>query len=174
MTPAQFALAVGATPKWINNTRSILGLKLRLGPEAAHALSLIHQLHRALACSLARAAEFAAQVLRAPLHQRELRIALDDQGRMELVIDLWRDSTLHLARLSLAITRPPVEQRGRPSTRKQPRQRAVTRAIAYGVDVTRLREGRGRSVGERLVRLDENAAFLTVGRASLERKRSRA
>ena len=174
MTPAQFALAVGATPKWINNTRSILGLNSQLGPEAARTLGLTHQLHRALSCSLARAAEFAAQVLRAPLHQRELRIALDDQGRMELVIDLWRDSTLHLARLSLAITRPPVEQRGRPSTKRQPRQRAVTRAIAYGVDVTRLREGRGRSVRERLVRLDENVAFLTMGRASLARKRSRA
>ena len=81
------------------------------------------------------------------------------------------ETATHLARLSLALARPPVEQRGRPRTIAPRRQRALTRAIAYGVDIGRLREGMGRSAHERLVRLDENAAFLTAGRAALARKR---
>ena len=172
MSPAQFALAVGAPSKWINNTRRILGVPPTLDAAQARWLAIVHELHTALECSLARAAHIANVAVAASPHQRELRISIGPANTAELVIDLWRANTMHLARLSLALTRPPVEQRGRPTSAPKRRQRARTRAIAYGVDISRLREGLGRSVHERLVRLDENAAFLAAGRASLARKRN--
>ena len=171
MSPAQFAAAAGASPKWISNTRRILRLSASMDATEARWFALIYDVHHSLECSLSRAAEIADVVVATSLEQRDIHIPVGRESGIELVIDLWRQYSVHLARLSLALNRPPNEQRGRPRATPLRRQRAYTRAVAYGVDVTRLREGMRRSVHERLVRLDENAAFLAAGRASLRRGR---
>jgi hypothetical protein len=179
MTPAQLALASGAEQKWIQNTRRLLGRPGGRvhGPDEARWFGLVHELHGTLGCSLAVAARVADAALAAPAGQRELRVPLGDaegEGRAELVIDLWRDQSVHLARLSRALVRRPPERRGRPRAARPSRGSARTRAARYGIDVARLRAGLSRTAAERLARLDENVAFLAEGRAALAHRRAGA
>jgi hypothetical protein len=173
MTPAQFALAVGADVKWIQNARRILGRAVRSDPSEARWLGLVHELHGVLGCPLSEAAAIADEALTAPIGQRTVRIHLGGTGRVELTIDLWRDLTTHLALLSRARVMPPIDRRGRPSSTKPPTRSIRALAVEYGVDVGRLRAGLGRSVAERLTRLDDNVAFIAAGRASLAKHRAR-
>lgn len=170
MSPAQFALAVGADPKWIQNARRLLGRPAGAEPADARWLGIVHELHASLSCSLAVAARIADLVVEAPVSQRELRVPLDDAVAFVLTIDLHRAWTMHLARLSRALVMPPPERRGRRAPVS--RASASKRALGYGIDVERLRAGLGRRVPERLTTLDANAALLAAGRASLNRKRS--
>ena len=169
MSPAQFAIAVGADPKWVRNARQLLRRPETNEPEDAHWLGVVHMLHGAIGCSLATAARIADLVVAAPIDQRELRVPLDESGAFTLTIDLHRAWTLHLARLSRALVMPPPERRGRraPTTHSS----ATTRAIAYGIDVERLRSGLGRRVAERLATLDDNATFVAAARKSLATRR---
>lgn len=174
MTPAQLLLATGADRKWIQNARRILGRPAGDGASEARWLGLVHELHSTLGCALAVAARVADDALAAPPHQRELRVPLGESGaRAALVIDLWRDQSVHLARLSVALVRPIPERRGRPPAIRASRRSARARAAAYGVDVDRLRAGLSRTLADRLARLDENVAFLAAGRAALALARGR-
>lgn len=170
MSPAQLAIAVGANTKWIQNARRILGRAAAHDPAEARWLGLVHSLHNNLDCSLAAAANVADLAIAASSDQRYLGVEVGDDGRTKLVIDLWRDQTIFMSRLAQALTRPPVERRGRPSTQRSLREITLARAIEYGVDVSRLRAGLARTVSERLSRLDDDAAFLAAGRASLARR----
>src|SRR4051794_4216397 len=114
MTPAQFALAVGAAPKWIANTRRLLNRAPRDTAEEARWLGLVHELNTVLGLPLKAAARCADLALAADPQQHHLTIDFGDEHRAALVIDLWRDVTLHLARLSRALEMPPSERRGRP------------------------------------------------------------
>lgn len=167
MTLIQLSLAAGADVKWIQNVRRLLARPARNDAREAHWLGLVHELHVALGCPLANAARLADLVLAAPAEQRTLEVPLGE-GIAVLTLDLWREQSVHLARLSRALTLPPVERRGRPPARR--RRSTTSRAVEYGVDVERLRTGLQRTVSERLVRLDENTAFLAAGRASLARR----
>lgn len=173
MTPAQLALACGAPDKWIRNARSLLSRAPLDGPREARWLGIVHQLHSSLGCALVVAARVADAVLAAPAGQRELVVPLGANGETMLVVDLWRDHSVYLARLSRALVRPPIERRGRPRSDAPPRGSARTRAVAYGVDVDRLRAGISRSPDERLTRLDENVAFLAAARAGRRPPRGR-
>jgi hypothetical protein len=172
MTPAQLARASGAPLKWIHNARRILRRPPAHDQREARWLGVVHELHATLGGALAPAARVADEVLAAPAGQRELRVALGDDGRFELVIDLWHDRSVHLARLSHALVRPPPDRRGRPSKAVTRRRSASARAAEYGIDVARLRAGLSRTAEERLARLDENVAFLAAGRASLAARRA--
>ncbi len=174
MHPAQLALAAGVDLKWIQNARRLLGRTPRHDAREARWLALVHELHVTLGCSLAQAARVADRALATGPEQRDLRVALGTDERAELVVDLWRDSTLHLARLARALTMPPPERRGRPPSGGSPRGSVRTRARVYGIDVDRLRAARDRTPAERLARLDDNLAFLTEGRAALARRRAGA
>ena len=173
MTSAQLAIAAGVPPKWIRNVRQLLGRPAGNGPDEARWLGLVHELHSTLGCTLAVAARVADAAIAAPIEQRELRVSLDatGDGRVRVVVDLWRDRSVHLARLSRAREHPPVERRGRPQAARRNRGSARARAAAHGVDVDRLRAGLARTPAERLERLDENVAFLAAGRASLASSR---
>jgi hypothetical protein len=168
MTPAQFAVAAGVDPKWIRNVRQLLGRPTGNGPTEARWLGLVHELHSTLGCTLAVAARVADAAVAASVGQREVRVSLGEpgDGRVEVVVDLWRDRSVHLARLSRALEHPPAERRGRPPAARRTRASVRERAATYGVDVDRLRAGLARSPAERLARLDENVAFLAAGRAS--------
>ena len=171
MSPAQFAFIVGAESKWIQNANRVLGRTTRVRPTDARWFGLMHALHAGLTCTLREAARFADIALATGLDERWLRIDVGDTKRAVLVIDLWRNHSIFLARLSYATTNPVGERRGRPPAPRT-RRTTIARAIAYGVDVSRLRAGLVRTPEERLARLDDNAAFLAAGRAALARKRA--
>ncbi|MEP6733157.1 MAG: hypothetical protein ABJE10_21115, partial [bacterium] len=171
MTPAQFAIAVGADSKWIQNTRRLLARKRDNSAREARWLGVVHDIHANLGCPLAEAARIANLVIVSPPAQQVLRVKVGEVGRAELVIDLWRDWSIHLARLSLALTRPPSERRGRP-VKSQPVKSATRRAVEYGVDVSRLQSGLHRTVAERLATLDQNTTFLAAARASVAARRN--
>lgn len=164
MSPAQFALTVGAPSKWIQNARRLLRRRADDSPREGRWLGLVHELHSRVGCSLLEAARIADAVAASSGSERYVRVETGDTTH--IVVDAWRDMSLYLARLSRALTHPPAERRGRPALPRA-RRSASARAIAYGVDVSRLRNGLDRSVGERLKRLDDNAAFLAAGRRSL-------
>lgn len=175
MTLAQLALAAGVPPKWIRNVRHLLGRPALTGPAEARWLGLVHELHSTLGCTLVVAARVADAALAAPIEQRELRVSPGElgDGRVQVVVDLWRDRSVHLARLSRALEHPPAERRGRPPAARRTRGSARAKAAAYGVDVDRLRAGLARTPAERLERLDENVAFVAAGRTSLASSRAK-
>ena len=156
--------------KWIQNTRRLLNRTAANDPRDARWLGITHTLHSTLGCSLREAARVADLALEAPLDQHWLRIQLDGSGRAELVIDLWRDHSIHLARLAWSLANPNAERRGRPRTKAPTRASPIKRAIQYGIDVPRLKAGLHRSVAERLRTLDDNVAFVAAGRASLAKR----
>ena len=170
MSLTRLAYIAAITPKWIQNARRLLGRPASSHAAEARWFGLTHALHAGLSCTLREAARIADIALAAPLDQRWLCVRMDDAERAEIVVDLWRDHSIFLARLSHATMNPVQERRGRPSA-PRPRRTAMARALAYGVDVARLRGGLARSPAERLARLDDNAAFLAVGRAALARQR---
>ena len=153
MTPAQLSLAAGADAKWIRNARHLLGRPASDDVREARWLGLVHTLHSTLGCALRVAARVADAALAAPLGQRELRVPLDElEGRAELVIDLWRDRTVHAARLSRALMRPDPERRGRKPVVRWSRVSARVRALASGIDIRQLRAGLLRPPAERVAR----------------------
>ena len=173
MSPAQLAHVAGADPKWIQNARRLLARPAVCDAREARWLGLVYALHTGLDCSLREAARVADLALATRIDHRWLRVPADPTGRVELVLDLWRDRSIFLARIAQVLATSPLVRRGRPPIRRPARKTAVLRAIEYGVDVSRLRAGLARTVSERLVRLDDNAAFLAAGRASLARRSGR-
>lgn len=174
MTAAHLAFITGASQKWIQNARRLLGRSAANTPHEARWLGIVHMLHTGLGCSLNDAARIADVALHAPTTQTWLRIPVDEDGRAELVINLLREHSVYLARLAWTLANPAVERRGRPAAKRPPRIAPLKRAIQYGVDVTRLSAGLHRSVSERLQTLDDNAAFLAAGGASVNRKHKKA
>ena len=171
MMRSHFAIAVGAPPKWIDNALRQLDRATANTPDEARWLGLVHTLHTDVECSLRMAAALADQVLDKRNTERFVHLSVGEEQRFEVVVDLWRDHTIHLARLSLALERPVTERRGRPRA-KSTRGLVRERAAAYGVDVARLEEGRHRTVEQRLTRLDENIAFLNAARLSSAKART--
>lgn len=172
MSPIQFAAIVGAGQKWIQNVRRLLARPARNSATEARWFGLVHALHTGLACTLREGARVADLCVAADANRRWLHVGVDESARAELVIDLWRDHSIFLARLSWSTANPVRELRGRRSAHQATRRSAIVRATEYGVDVARLRAGLARTVSERLARLDDNAAFLAAGRASLVRQRA--
>ena len=151
MTPAQLALAAGADTKWIRNARTLLGRPDANDAREARWLGLVHELHSTLGCTLAVAARVADAALAAPAGRRELSVSLGESGGCaELVIDLRREQSVHLARLSRALMRPDPERRGRPTAVRWSRASARVRALAHGIDIRRLRAGLLRPTAERI------------------------
>ena len=173
MTPVQIANIAGTGRKWIQNARRLLARLASDDTRDARWLGLAYTFHTTLDCSLRQAASLADLALATPLDQQWLRVEADAAGRVALVIDLWRDHSIYLARLAYVLATPVVERRGRPTTRRRVRQSLTARAVAYGVDISRLSAGLHRTVAERLQRLDDNAAFLAAGRASLAQRTAR-
>src|SRR5438105_2936060 len=106
MTAAQFALIVGAPPKWIQNTRRLLSQPAANDAADARWLSLVHSLNTAIGLPLKTAARCADIAVAAPGPNRSITIELDDERRVAIIIDLHRDITLYLARLSRALEMP--------------------------------------------------------------------
>ena len=105
----------------------------------------------------------------AGLSQRELarkaRTAQSVVARIELgeTSPTWATLT---RLLRAAGFRPLAELEQIPKLDRQRKNGALDRALAYGVDVSLLRDGLATSVSDRLALLDENAAFIRELRRS--------
>ena len=156
MTLGQFAVAVGAPRRWVQNAMAVLGLPARYDAEGAKRLAFTRMLHQNLGMPLARAHQLAAPAVAAwPERSRWEYTSADDL--VTLSVDLERFLSDYAVRLSLARTHYAEKRRGRPPKR---RKRGVAGAREYGVDISLLEESLRRTPEERLRRLDEAAQFV--------------
>ena len=161
LTRSQFATAVRADEKWVENTARTLGRHLEYTPAEARWLGMVRLLARELGIPVVRAADLADDAARQPPETKALSIATSNDGAASLVVDLARYHSTFAAALSAALNHGGPRRRGRRPPAKPPRgQGSIAAAHAYGVDVSLLREALARTPAERLARLDANASFL--------------
>ena len=160
LTRSQFAAAVRADEKWVENTSRALGRRLAYTPDEARWMGVVRLLARDFGIPVARAGEIANEALRHAPETRALTLTASDDGAATLVMDLARYHSTFAAALSAALSHGGPRRRGRPLSRRPHRGGAVVAAESHGVDVSLLRAAMSQSPGERLARLDANAAFL--------------
>lgn len=156
MTLGQFALAVGASKRWVLNALAVLGRRPPYTVQLARRLSLARLMKQAFGVPLRRAFDLAGPATASADPAARWRREPSD-GCLALEIDLARFHSDFAARLSLALSHYAARRRGRPAKR---RGSAVGRAEAYGIDVSLLRSNLRKTPAERLQRLDEDLAFL--------------
>ncbi|MEO8575459.1 MAG: hypothetical protein ABI556_02105 [Gemmatimonadales bacterium] len=160
MTRSQFAMAVMADEKWIENTGRLLNRRLNYSVAESVWLGLVRMLTQELQVPLNRAAELADEALGLPDGCTTGVVAERADGNTAIVIDMARFRSSHTAALSAALTLGGARRRGRQRVQSKRKSDVLEKASRYGVDVGLLREGLKLSVGERLQRADENAAFI--------------
>ena len=151
MKLGEFATAVGAPRRWVQNAFQALGLPARYSEPLARRLAFARAVKEACGMPLRRAFPLAEGALaRWPAHKDwELREA---DGAVRVAIDLERFLSDYAVRLSLSRTFYAEKRRGRPRKRKL---RGLALAKWYGVDVSLLVESLKRTPEERLRLLDE-------------------
>jgi hypothetical protein len=156
MTLGQFAVIVGAAPRWVQNARAVLALRGPYTEEGGRRLGLARDIREATAMPLRRAWRLAQEALAAWPDRRDW-IHEGREGSVRIVVDLARYLSHYAVRLSLARTRYAERRRGR--VRQAPRD-PIAAAREYGVDISLLVENLNRSPEERLRTLDEAYEFL--------------
>lgn len=154
MTPARFAITVGADPQWVRNAAAVLGLDVERTPDEACRLGLTRQIHEELGLTLERAWKIAGRAL-ARGAEASFR---NPDGVARLVIDVDRYRSDFASRLSRARTQHQEGRRGRPP--KSDGASAVERARRYGLDISLLQSSLRLSPSDRLRRLDANRDFV--------------
>lgn len=156
MTPAQFAIATQAEPKWVQNALVTLGLDLDYSEEQARRLGLASVLNSTLGMPLRQAWDAAENALRHPEAQDWIAAESGD-GSVRGVVDVDRYLSSFTAAASVARRYEP-RLRGRPTAVRE--RSAVEDARAYGIDISLIRSSLARTVEERLRAADENAEFI--------------
>ena len=160
MTSGEFAIVVGADPKWIRNARRTLRRSARLDEAEARWLSLVHELHASLDMGLCVAARIADEALAADATRSCVEMAADRAGTLTLTIDLARARSLHALRYAHAMYLSPLDQRGRPATSYRPMLEAVRRRSRRDADVHILRMNARGSPAQRLASVGPLADIL--------------
>jgi len=152
----QYATAVGAPKRWVQNAHAVLGLGAEYTPEGARRLAFARLLKQACGMPLVDAYPLAGAALASwPAHRTWMQAG--PGGAAAVTVDLERFLSDCNVRLSLARSWYAERRRGRPPTA---RRRGVAWAKWYGVDVTLLQESLKRTPAERLRALDANLDFL--------------
>lgn len=156
MTLADFAVLVDASPKWVLNTRAVLGPVIRYTVAVAERLALGRVLNRDLAISLPRAWVLAGEAMARTPDPSGLVNFVAGGGAANLTIDVHRlRSAISTRRSQLAnMSRQRCAGR-KPKLQSNP----LTAARRYGLDVTLLKANLSRRPAERLRQLDAMAAF---------------
>jgi len=158
MTLGQFAYALGAPTKWVQNAWAILGLGPIYGEAELWRMALVRLLEQAMEVPLKRAYATAQAAMTHPIVPgKPMELRLIDQGALDVSVDWGRFSTAVLAGLSRARTQYQERRRGRPPN--EPLQ-GIAAARAQGIDVGLLRASLRRSPADRLRILDEDLAFV--------------
>lgn len=157
MTLAEFAVLVGATPRWCQNALQTLGRRFRYDSELARTLGLARLLQEERSILLRRAMRDAQRTLRGspPTVVRQD----DRQGIMALMIDVPRYLTQFAFRAA-RLRQDPPPRRGRP--RRPPSAGGIADAEAYGLDLAALRSGLRLGHAERIEQLDANQRMLAA------------
>jgi len=156
MTLGRFAVAVGASPRWVLNALARLRLPRRYGEPLARRLALARFIAEAVGTPLPDALRLADRALKEADPHATWR--LEGPGGVSLVIDLPRFFTTYGAHLALAINRYGERPRGRRPSR---RGSAIERAKAYGIDVTLLDSALRRTPEERIRGVAEHMRILS-------------
>ena len=164
MTRQQFAIAIGASEKWVHNAATALGRRIRYTTDEARRLGIAHAIQSAIGCPLWRADQLAAKALAAGPDQAIVlgaeRGAADQDGNVRLSIDVLHLLSVYAVRLAHAVHHQP-RRRGRRRVAQRGRD-ARARARAYGLDLTLIDHHLELTTAERLRALDENALLLTA------------
>ncbi len=157
MTLADFALLVGATPRWCQNALQTLGRRFSYHWALAQTLGLARLLQQEQNIPLRRAMRDAQRALR----ESPATVARQDdpQGIMALTIDVPRYLT-QLALRAARLQHDPPRRRGRPRQRHS--AGGIAAAEAYGLDLAALRSGLRLGHAERLEQLDANQRMLAA------------
>ena len=160
MTLGQFACALGAPTKWVQNAWAILGLDPIYGEAELWRMALVRLLERTMDVPL-KLAHATAQAAMPNPPVREMggtmELRLVDEGALDVSVDWARFSSEVLAGLSRSRTQYQERRRGRPP--KEPLH-GIAAARAHGIDVGLLRASLRRTPAERLRSLDEDLAFV--------------
>ena len=180
MTREQFAMAVKADEKWVENAARLLGHALKYSQAEARWMAMVRLFNHELGLPLKRSAHLANEAIRHPESTRELRLGDMSSGSAAIVVDLARFYSAHNAAMSAALTLAGPRKRGRPlggvhNSVSVLRQRStqettwdvLARAKAYGVDLAALRDGLNETPAQRLQRLDDNSKFIAEMRRSM-------
>jgi hypothetical protein len=171
MTRSQFALAVRAEEKWVENTRQLLSRRFSYSREAAVWLGLVRILNQDTGLTLTRSASLADEALAYVPGSGVVVVgkAGDDVAGISIDIDRYRSTAA--ASLSAALELGGERQRGRARAPMRGKTATLQRAAEYGVDLDLLRAGLRMSPRARLERLDENARFIAALRPAAAVKR---
>lgn len=162
MTRNQFAMAVNADEKWVENTAHILGLSLKFTPSDVTWMGLVRVFNHGLGFTLARSAELATESVQYEPETREVLLGQSPLREGALVLDVARYHSSRNAALSAGLILGGPRQRGRHARRTG--GDALSRARKYGIDIDALRIGLNDSPATRLERLEQNAHFLDAMR----------
>ncbi len=163
MTLTQFAVAVGADPKWIKNALSALRLPTMYSEEGACRLGLARMIHAATGLPLKRAYDSATEALADPEEVTVISEASDSSVRV--TVDVNRYLSTFRTRLSAARRH---QERGRGRPPKAPDD-PISFARDYGIDISLLESNLRRTPEERLRIASANADFLRKFRGSAAR-----
>jgi hypothetical protein len=155
MTLGQFAVAVGASPRWVLNAMARLGLPRRYNEPLARRMALCRFISEAAHTPLPDALRLADRAVREADPGSTWR--LDGKAGVSLVVDLPRFFTAYGANLALALNAYGEKPRGRRPSR---RGSAIERARTYGVDLTLFDSALRRTPDQRLKLLDQNMEFV--------------
>lgn len=161
MTRSQFAMAVLADEKWVENAARLLNRRLKYNAEEALWLGLVRVLIQEVGLTLARAAQLADEALKHQMTERSVVVGRGEDESAGVSIDLARFHSTHAAALSAALDMGGHRRRGRRSTIPG-RKGVLDKAERYGVDIGLLRAGLHVSPRKRLEQLDENAQFINA------------
>lgn len=164
MTAIQFALAVRADSKWVQNTARLLGKRFRYTIAEARWLALVRILNRDFSIPLDDAGRLATSALRFPPDTRELRLLESGDGSAAIVLDLARFHSSFAASLSAALMLGTPRRRGRRAQRAD--GDAIASARKLGVDIDLVRASLALTPDERLARLDSDARFIAALRTA--------
>ena len=160
MTRSQFATAVMAPEKWVENAARLLNRKFRYTREESVWLGLVRELNLEVGLPLSRAAEVADEALGSVREEGDVVVGQSEGSSAAIVIDMSRFRSSHGAALSAALTLGGARRRGRRRVQARRKTAALDKASRYGVDLDLLREGLKLTVAERMQRADENAQFV--------------
>ncbi|MEK6768095.1 MAG: hypothetical protein AABY85_03800 [Gemmatimonadota bacterium] len=164
MTLGQFAVAVGASPRWVLNALSRLKVRRVYSEPLARRLALVRFLGEGTGMPLSDAWSTAEGILTNTEPTGTWK--RESPGGVTLTVELPRFFTNYGANLALAINKYGERLRGR---RNRKRKSAVQRAKEYGVDVTLIDSALRRTPEERLRGVSENMRFLAEWRKAMQK-----
>src|SRR3990170_1529404 len=114
MTRAQFAMAVRADEKWVENAGRLLSRRFRYTAAEAQWLGLVRILNQDVGLTLNRSAQVADEALEYPPHTGTIVVGQSDDETAGIAIDIARFHSIAGAALAAALDLGGERRRGRP------------------------------------------------------------